>query len=99
MSQSSSPQPQKPSRNNGETLALQSSYLQEAVYDATSFTLTLSFKEGQEISYWPIYQQTWDAFKQSPSKGSFYVRNIKGKVQALQRQGILKDNKGRKRTS
>jgi hypothetical protein len=56
-----------------------SSFLMAASYDPSTFTLTLDFKNMRQDVHRFMYPMTWQQFKEAPSHGSFYSRNIKGK--------------------
>jgi hypothetical protein len=67
-----------------ETFALpHSSFLQAATYDAANYTMTLDFKSGHQIIHRFVFPMVWQQFKESPSHGSFYGKNIKGKYPAV----------------
>ena len=67
-----------------------SSFMQSATYDSSSYSLTISFKNGNDIIHKFVYPMVWQQFKESPSKGSFYSRQIKGKYPAINFQTGLK---------
>ena len=54
-----------------------SSFLSAATYDATNYSLSLSFKSGHEVIHRFVFPLVWQQFKESPSHGSFYSRSIK----------------------
>lgn len=86
MSQINNPQPnQQPSNSSSgvQDVALQSSFMQRAVYDPSSLRLTLYFKSGKEITHLFVFPTVWAAFLQAPSKGSFYAKMIKGQTQSI----------------
>lgn len=70
----------KQSANSEEFLG-NSSYLARAVYDSSSLQLTIDFKSGSSMTYWPVTGSVWEAFKVAPSQGAFYAHAIKGKFQ------------------
>lgn len=56
-----------------------SSFLQHFKYDAASFQLTVTMKNGSQYIHFYVYPGTVDQLIQAPSKGKFYADNIKGK--------------------
>lgn len=62
---------------------LSSSYLAKADYSPEALQLTIYFKSGSSMTYWPVQSDTWEAFQQAPSVGSFYAKAIKGKFQSV----------------
>lgn len=56
-----------------------SSFLQKIKYDAATFQLTVTMKNGAEYVHFQVFPATVDAMMQAPSKGSFYASEIKGK--------------------
>lgn len=67
-------------KGKSESIAIEnSSFLAGATFDPSNSSLTINIKNGTQISYTSFSQVAWDQFKQSPSKGSFYSRLIKGK--------------------
>lgn len=56
-----------------------SSFIQKIKYDSAQLQLTVTMKNGSEYVHFMVYPATVDQFMQSPSKGSFYAKNIKGK--------------------
>ena len=74
-----------------ETLGIPgSSFLQAATYDFKSSSLTLDFKDGTQAVTQQFPAAAWEQFKQSPSKGSFYARSIKGKYDSSNFRSSLK---------
>lgn len=61
-----------------ENLELNSSVLQRASFNSETSELTIQFKNGRDYIY-TVPVGLWDAFKEAPSKGNFFVKNIKGK--------------------
>lgn len=55
-----------------------SSFLQKIKYDASTFQLTVTMKNGAEYVHFMVFPATVDQMMQSPSKGKFYAQNIKG---------------------
>ncbi len=70
-------------RHGSEVIAFQSSFLQSAEYNPNQQQLTLAFKSGHTEIYTEFYPTMWAAWKEHPSKGSFYARNVKGKFDAV----------------
>lgn len=66
-----------------ESIAIRSSFIQTAAYDGASQTLTVEFKTGEPLVYHEVDKQTWEQFRETPSKGSFYARMIKGKFSSV----------------
>lgn len=64
---------------NEEMAIEQSSFLQAASYIPASNQLIITFKNGGQHSYFMVFPNIWQAFKEAPSKGKFYAENIKGK--------------------
>ena len=61
-----------------ENLELNSSVLQRASFNSETSELVVQFKNGRDYTYIvPI--DLWNSFKEAPSKGNFFVKNIKGK--------------------
>lgn len=76
---------QKPSKsqdtlNNSDDIAAVSSFIERASY--TDDSLTIYFKSGHTLSYHGVDSSTWEQFKLSSSKGSFYATKIKGQFDA-----------------
>lgn len=61
-----------------ENLELNSSVLQKASFNSETSELVVQFKNGRDYSY-KIPIELWNSFKEAPSKGNFFVKNIKGK--------------------
>ena len=70
-----------------------SSFIQEAEYNAQTFTMTLTFKDGAQHQYFMFYPVEWQQFLESQSKGTFYSKNIRGKKMSAK---IQNKNVGRK---
>lgn len=58
---------------------VESSFLQKIKYDSTTLQLTVTMKNGAEYVHFYVFPMTVDQLMQSPSKGSFYATQIKGK--------------------
>jgi hypothetical protein len=56
-----------------------SSWLEKIKYDPATLQLTVTTKEGSEYVHFFVYPMTVDQLLQSPSKGAFYAKNIKGR--------------------
>lgn len=56
-----------------------SSWLMKIKYDPSTLQLTVTTKGGSEYVHFFVYPMTVDQLMQSPSKGAFYARQIKGK--------------------
>jgi hypothetical protein len=85
--------PSKPPESSApkpEQIILRSSFLQSATYDAANFALTLDFKSGHSLVHRYFFPITWTQFKEAPSHGSFYARNIKGKYPMIALRTPLK---------
>jgi hypothetical protein len=67
-----------------------SSFLQSATYDPSTYSLTIDFKTGSQIVHRYVYPMVWQQFKETPSKGSFYARQLKGKYQGIEFKPQLK---------
>jgi hypothetical protein len=70
-----------------------SSFLQEFVYDSGNLTLTVTMKDGGTYTHYFIFPVVVQQLIESPSKGSFYAKNIKGKGPS---QRIISKTVGRK---
>lgn len=57
----------------------ESSNIAGATYDEAARMLEIEFNDGDTWNYSGVSRETWDAFKSSPSKGSFFHRAIKGR--------------------
>lgn len=57
----------------------ESGWLSKVRYDASQMMLTVTLKSGAEYVHYMVYPQQFEDMMQSPSKGSFYAKNIKGK--------------------
>lgn len=55
----------------------ESSSLTGASYDPDCRQLTVEFKDGKRYDYPGIEPQTWMAFMEAGSKGSYFMRNIR----------------------
>lgn len=67
-----------------------SSFLQSAKYNESSSELIVDFKNGESVPSFSFPKSMWDQFKESPSKGSFYSRMIKGKFGSIIFNPVLK---------
>jgi len=56
-----------------------SSVLAGASYDETKFLLSIAFLNGRSYIYYNVPPSIWKAFKESGSKGKFFVSMIKGR--------------------
>jgi hypothetical protein len=74
-----------------ETMAIPgSSFLQAVTYDQQNYSLTLDFKNGTQIVHRFVFPMVWQQFKETPSKGQFYSRSIKGKTPSINFRSSLK---------
>lgn len=68
-----------------ERTPVTSSQLVGIGYDPSTQTLELEFPKGKTQPQGSVYQytnvpqETWDALRAAESKGSYFIRNIKGK--------------------
>lgn len=62
-----------------ETWIPRSENIGQAVYDADTKTLVVTFKGGDAWSYSGVDPQTFAAFQRAPSAGSFFYRNIRNR--------------------
>lgn len=58
---------------------IESSYLQHVHYDPNTLQCVVTFKNGSQYVYNMVFPMTVDQWMQSPSKGQFYAKNIRGK--------------------
>lgn len=56
-----------------------SSVLSGARYDEKKFLLSVTFLNGRSYDYYNVPPSIWKAFKESGSKGKFFVSTIKGR--------------------
>lgn len=56
-----------------------SSVLKGATYEADRYLLTVTFLNGKAYNYYNVPASIWKAFRESPSKGKFFVSTIKGR--------------------
>lgn len=56
-----------------------SSFLQHLKYDAANLQLTVTMKTGAQYIHWYVYPMTFNQMIESPSKGEFYAKVIKGR--------------------
>lgn len=63
--------------DNSDDIVINSTFIQRATFN--DGTLTVYFKSGLTLNYDSVDESTWQAFKTSSSKGSFYATKIKGK--------------------
>ena len=76
--------PEPATTSKPEVIALpHSKFLQAASYDPAQFALTLDFKNGSQAMHRFVYPVTFQQFKEAPSHGSYYARNIKGKYPTI----------------
>jgi hypothetical protein len=62
-----------------DLLPVESSLIAKAGYDAASQTLAIQFVNSSDTyTYQGVPQSVYDGFLAADSKGSFYVKNIKG---------------------
>lgn len=73
-----------------EQIALQSSFLQTATYDAANYSLTVEFKTGEPFIYRYVFPVVWEQFKQHPSPGKFWNESVKGKFPTINLKRGLK---------
>lgn len=66
-----------------EQMALKSSFLSAATYDAASYSLTIAFKTGYTSVHKFVFPSVWNEFKISPSHGSFYANVLKKQYPAV----------------
>lgn len=59
-----------------------SSFLQHVAYDASSFQMTVTMKNGAQYLYFMVYPQTFEQWTQAQSKGDFYSKVVKGQHQS-----------------
>src|ERR1700719_1828491 len=73
-----------------------SSFLELAEYDKKSYSMTLTFKNGNQYKYLWVFPTVWATFKQSPDHSSYYSRAIKGKLLAV---ALKKSNTGQMKST
>ncbi len=62
----------------GELWEFDSSVLSLGLYERDTQELTLEFQSGKDYTYRNISPEVWEEFKEAPSAGQFYNREIKG---------------------
>lgn len=67
-----------------------SSWLQSATYDSANYSLTVNLKDGTQNVHHYVFPSVWGQFKETPSKGSFYVRTILKQYPAIKFKSSLK---------
>lgn len=60
-----------------------SSFLANFKYDASTFQLTIEMKNGSERVHFFVYPNVIEDLIKAPSKGKFYNEMIKGKTQSM----------------
>jgi hypothetical protein len=58
-----------------------STTLTSVVYDVTTQSLWLEFRNGAVYCYFPVPQPLYQALLEAPSKGAYFNRNIRGRFQ------------------
>ena len=64
-------------------IALKSSFLQAATYDAREYSLTIELKTGEPLVHRFVYPSVWEQFKESPSPGKFWNASVRGKYPTI----------------
>jgi hypothetical protein len=56
-----------------------SSHIAEAEYERDTKTLTVTFQDGSTFAYRGVPVEVWGGMQTTPSVGSFFHRQIKGR--------------------
>ena len=56
-----------------------SEFIETADYNSTTLTMTVNFKNGSQHQFFYVYPAEWEAYKEAPSKGSFFNKALKGR--------------------
>jgi len=64
--------------------------MQSISYDPTQYSLTIDFKSGHQVIHKFVYPMVFQQFKEAPSKGSYYSRQIKSKYPTVSMRTPLK---------
>jgi hypothetical protein len=78
--------------NQIDSFVPSSSFLEKAEYDKKTYTLTLTFKNGNQYKHLYFFPSAWLSFKSSPDHSSYYANVIKGKSLSV---AIKKSNIGK----
>ena len=76
-----------------------SSFLMHVAYEAASFQMTVTMKNGAQYVYFMVYPNTYEDWTQAKNKGEFYAKSIKGQHQSTRvvNKSIGKKKKKRER--
>jgi len=66
----------------------ESSLIESVQFDESTWTLDVHMHNKNSYSYSDVPPEVYDEFLRSPSKGSFYNRNIKGKFESLNHKDL-----------